>query len=235
MIATNSNACFGSKARPLTSASPTCTAREARAAASANTAITAPAAASGSHILASSGGDSAPATTPNWATVLTLDTTPAPAQAVASSGLRRARVPMLAMVAVLEAKPPANPASSRPVRAPNTRRATWPAALMTMMITASSHSLRRFSTCHGSIVRSGSSGNTMVAAAASSRASCSSWSVSTPRTKWWTRDFDASSKATATPSPAASTSSRIASTPSRNTTSIAVSVVRPGSRSRLAR
>ena len=142
---------------------------------------------------------------------------------------------MLAMVAELEANPPANPASSNPSRAPNARLATWPRALIDITMTASSHSLCGLSTRHGSMGWSGSSGSTTVAAAASSSASCSSWEVSTVRTKWCARALAASSTATATPNPAANASSRIASTPSRNTTSIAVSVVSPGSRPWLLR
>ena len=68
----------------------------------------------------------------------------------------------------------------------------------------SSQSLRKFNTCQGSSARSGNSGSTIAAAAASSSASCSSCSVRTRCTKWCTRDLADSSKATATPSPAAS-------------------------------
>ena len=88
-----------------------------------NAAITTPAASKGCHNSVNKAGDRVAATTANWTRVLMLETTPAPAQAVASSGCARARAPMPAIVAVLDANPPASPARSRPVRGPKARMA----------------------------------------------------------------------------------------------------------------
>ena len=233
--ATNSKTWRGSKARPSSTPSWPSATREVQAATPANASTTAPADSSGQARGTSRPGASAATTIPICTMVLTFEAMAPLALAVASAGRRRARAPIPPIVAVLDTKPPASPASNSPARGPNARSATWPAALIAITSTASSHSLRRLRTCQGSRLRSGNSGSTIAAAAASNKASCSSWSVSTRCTKRWTRDFAASSRATPTPSPAARASSRMASTPSRNTTSIATSVVRPGSASRLPR
>ena len=45
-----------------------------------------------------------------------------------SSGARKARSPMAPMVAMLDTKPDAKPATGRPKRGPSRRSAMWPAA-----------------------------------------------------------------------------------------------------------
>src|SRR6185503_7947581 len=96
--ATNTSTCFGSKARPSSFSACASTFRVVQAATSANTTITTPAATMDGHSTRNSGGDNAPEITASCTTVLTFDTTPAPAQAMASFGFCFARVPMLAIV-----------------------------------------------------------------------------------------------------------------------------------------
>jgi hypothetical protein len=92
------------------------------------------------------------------------------------------------------------------------------------------------STCHGSIARSGNSGSTIAAAGGEQQRIVQLLLGEHLAHEAIARAILAdSSRVTATPSPAASATSRIASTPSRNTTSIAISVVNPGSRERLYR
>lgn len=56
---------------------------------------------------------------------------------------------MAPMVSVLEMKPDAKPASGSPRRGPNSRKATWPAALTAITSTVNFQTVRRFRARNG--------------------------------------------------------------------------------------
>src|SRR6186713_1897548 len=66
----------------------------------------------------------------SWITVATVESAAPATAALTASGLFRARAPMAPIVAALEMKPDAKPASGSPNRAPSIRTRTYPAALI---------------------------------------------------------------------------------------------------------
>ncbi len=114
----------------------------------------------------------------------------------------------IAVVADADTNPPAMPVTTSPRWVPSTRVPTQPTHPIAASTTTSRQSSFGLITPHRSMSRSGSSGSTMSVIAKNLRASSTSTSVTTSRTKWATRDFCSSSNATATPAPAAIARSR---------------------------
>eukprot|EP00952_Eustigmatos_sp_NYUAD-ZCMA_P006269 27022-Eustigmatos_ZCMA.PRE.1 len=81
---------------------------------------------------------------------------------------------MAVIVAVLDAKPPNNPASGKPMRSPNHRAAKWPVLPVSMISSTTSQRVCGFQAFNGPMARSGTAGQISNAATARINKSASS-------------------------------------------------------------
>src|ERR1051326_1884505 len=143
----------------------------------------APAKTRGNFMFASTGGLVASSTITSSTTVATEERTAPLVAGQPSAGSSRARAPILAIVAELEANPDASPARGSPTLGPSRRTAICPSALTDISSTTIFHITRGLIAANGPTYLFGTSGNTTTTAAAKISASRSSLSGSTVLTK----------------------------------------------------
>ena len=141
----------------------------------------------------------------------------------------RYRPAIVAVVAVAETNPPANPVTKAPRLGPTARTAMYPIHETVTKATTASQIRWGLSAADGPNERSGRTGSTTKAITANLNASASSSVLRTSRTILWIRCLAISSTVTMIASANARRACSQASAPSRKVDSIASAVVAPGS------